>query len=135
MWNFFYRRRIFDRSKQSVLLFNHDYLEKWCQCMHSKLTEPMVKFNLRINAVDFLNEWTNNTMHDDAWIELRFRNKKPSDFVTAVYDCRSISHKQIEINIFPFLSPFYIISKYFTCSLHQQMWERHCQDNYVDPFW
>lgn len=32
-----------------------------------------VKFNLRINAVDFLNEWTNNTMHDDAWIELGFR--------------------------------------------------------------
>lgn len=43
--------------------------------MHNKLTEPMVKTNLQIDAVDFWNDWTNHTMHDDAWIELAFRKK------------------------------------------------------------
>lgn len=33
----------------------------------------MVKFNLWINVVDFLNEWINNIMYDDVWIELGFR--------------------------------------------------------------
>lgn len=42
-----YTRKVYDRSEQAVLLFNHDYLEKWCHCMHSELTQPMEKIQLQ----------------------------------------------------------------------------------------